>query len=143
MKKPSVPRRWLFFIAGSLWSIAGIILIERAYGWLTDFDTNRLVVTLILALGLALVFYFGVFIKTVKKNINRIKSFPEDVCIFAFTAWKGYLIVTVMVISGILLRNSIFPRHYLALLYVAMGVSLIIGGSMFFTNFFKNRDKRK
>ena len=143
MKKPSVPRHWLFFIAGTLWMIAGFILIERAYGWLTDFDTGRLIITLALSIVLGLVFYFGGFIKTVRKNTNRIKSLPEDVCLFAFTAWKGYIIIAVMVAGGILIRNSAFPKHYLALLYNAMGVSLLIGGSRFFASFISNRKHRK
>jgi hypothetical protein len=143
MKKPAVPRRWLFIIAGGIWMIAGIILIERAYNWLSDFDANQLILLLILAIFLALVIYFSGFIKIVRKNINRINSLPEKVCIFAFTAWKGYVIIAIMVTAGIILRNSAFPKHYLALIYLAMGGSLLIGGVVFLSKLFGNKLSRK
>jgi drug/metabolite transporter (DMT)-like permease len=143
VKKLSVPRRWLFLIAGGIWSAAGIILIERAYGWLSDFDATRLVFILCLATLLALVFYIAGFIKVVRKNIERINSLPENVCIFAFTAWKGYIIIAIMVFAGILLRNSTFPKHYLALFYVAMGGSLLMGGCLFLMKYYKTTTKGK
>jgi hypothetical protein len=143
MKKPAVPRRWLFAVAGGIWIIAGVILIERAYGWLTDFETNHLILILPLAFILALVVYVGGFIKIVRKNINRINSLPDPVCLFAFTAWKGYVIIAVMVVSGILLRNSAFPKHYLTLAYLAMGGSLLIGGLTFISKFPGNKPGRK
>ena len=143
MKKPSVPRRWLLLIAGGMWTAAGIILIERAYGWLTDIEIIRLIITLVLAIVLGLVFYYGGFMKIAIKNINRINSLPENVCLFAFTAWKGYLVIIIMVIGGILLRNSSVPKHYLTLIYLAMGITLLMGSSNFFVKFFVNHTTRK
>jgi len=143
LQKPSVPRKWLYAIAGVLWSAAGFILIERAYGWLEDLASEQLLFVLSLGVTLALIFYFAGFIKIARKNINRINSLPESVCIFAFTAWKGYLVIAVMVTAGILLRHSSFPKHYLAVFYVAMGGSLLLGSSLFYTKFIKNIYRRK
>jgi hypothetical protein len=143
MNKPSVPRRWLFLIAGSLWSIAGLILIERAYEWLNDFETEQLLLILLLGAALASLFFFTIFIKVARKNINRLFSLPESVCIFAFTAWKGYFLIAFMVTAGIIVRNSSFPKHYLAVLYVAMGGALLMGSFMFHKNFFIKKIKRK
>ncbi len=141
--KPSVPRRWLYAIAGLIWSVAGFILIERAYGWLDDLETGQLIIVLSLGAGLSLIFHFFGFIKLARKNINRINSLPESVCIFAFTAWKGYLIIAFMVTAGILLRNSSFPKHYLSVLYVAMGGSLLMGSGLFYVKYFHHNPKRK
>ena len=143
LQKPSVSRKWLYAIAGFLWNVAGFILIERAYEWLEDLSSEQLLVVLSLGIMLALIFYFAGFIKIARKNINRIASLPESVCIFAFTAWKGYLIIAVMVTAGILLRHSSFTKHYLAVFYVAMGGSLLLGSSLFYTKFFKNILSRK
>lgn len=143
ISKPSVPRMWLYAIAGLIWSVAGFILIERAYGWLDDLETVQLIIVLSLGTGLSLIFYFFGFIKIARKNLNRINTLPESVCIFAFTAWKGYLIIAFMVTAGILLRNSAFPKHYLSVLYVAMGGSLLMGSSLFYMKFFNHNSKRK
>ncbi len=143
LQKPSVPRKWLYAIAGVLWSAAGFILIERAYGWLEDLASEQLLFVLSLGVTLALIFYFAGFIKIARKNINRINSLPDSVCIFAFTAWKGYLIIVVMVTASILLRHSSFPKHYLAVFYIAMGGSLLLGSSLFYTKLFKNIYRRK
>ncbi|MBI5020693.1 MAG: hypothetical protein HZB59_04600 [Ignavibacteriales bacterium] len=136
MMKPAVPRRWLFLIAGSLWSIAGLILIERAYEWLNDYETEQLLLILLLGAALALLFFFTMFIRVARKNINRLFSLPDSVCIFAFTAWKGYFLIAFMVSAGIIVRNSSFPKHYLAVIYVAMGGALLLGSFMFHKNYF-------
>ena len=143
MNKPSVPRRWLFLIAGSLWSIAGLILIERAYEWLNDFETEQLLLILLLGAALAALFFFTMFIKVARKNAKRIQNLPADVCIFAFTAWKGYFLIAFMVTAGIIVRNSSFPKHYLAVIYTAMGGALLMGSFIFHKQFFKHRTKRK
>lgn len=141
--KPSVPKQLLYFISGTLWGVAGIILIERAYLWLSDYETEQLVLVICLGVILAIIFYFSVFRKIVQKSINRIKSLPDSVCIFAFTAWKGYLIIAIMVTAGIILRHSAFSKHYLAVLYLAMGGSLFIGSILFYYNYFKKSSRRK
>jgi len=137
MTKPAVPRKWLFFIAGTLWMAVSILLSVRAYLWLADFETSQKILILLAGLILTLIFYFSGFIKVARRNIERINSLPQSVCVFAFTAWKGYIIIAIMVTLGILLRNSSFPKHYLAVLYISMAGSLIFGSSLFYLKFFK------
>jgi len=141
--KPAVQRKWLYGLAGLLWTIAGTILIERAYGWLTDLTTGELLIVLSLGIIFTLIFYFFGFIKIARKNIIRLNSLPDSVCVFAFTAWKGYFIIAFMITSGILLRHSSFPKHFLAVLYVAMGGSLLLGSILFYLNFIKQITNRK
>lgn len=143
MKKPAVPRKWLFLIAGTIWMAAGITLIARTYEWLKYFDKGQLIIMFSLGIMLALIFYFSGFIKIARKNVNRINSLPDSVCIFAFTAWKGYLIIAIMITIGIILRNSAFPKHYLAVFYIAMGGPLLMGSYLFYKKFInKIFDKR-
>jgi len=130
-------------MAGLLWTIAGSILVERAYGWLYDLETGQLIVVLSLSSVLGLIFFFSGFIKIARKNINRIKSLPDQASVFAFSSWKGYIIIAIMVTAGIMLRNSSFPKHYLAVLYVAMGGSLLMGSFLFYQNYFSGAVRRK
>ena len=141
--KPAISKQYLLVISGIIWSIAGIILIERAYIWLSDFKAERLIIVALSGILLGLVFYFAGFIKLARKNIKRIISLPDQVCIFAFTAWKGYLIIAIMVTCGIILRQSSISKHYLAVFYVAMGIALIMGSILFHINYFKNISKGK
>jgi hypothetical protein len=58
------------------------------------------------------------------------------VCAFAFTAWRGYIIMGGMVVLGLTLRNSSIPKIYLSVPYGAMGGMLLIGSTRFFRRFF-------
>lgn len=73
--------------------------------------------------------------KAASRNINRIKDLPDRSCVFAFTAWRGYGLVAVMVLLGSLLRQSPLPKPYLAVLYVAMGGSLVLSSLLFYRSF--------
>ncbi len=137
MTKPAVPRKWLFFIAGTIWILVSILLSVRAYIWLAELETSQIILNFIAGLILTLIFYFSGFIKVVKRNIERIDTLPQSVCIFAFTAWKGYIMIAIMVTLGVLLRNSYLPKLYLAVLYISMGGSLMLGSSLFYSKFFK------
>ena len=52
------------------------------------------------------------------------------------------LIIT-MIIMGILLRHSSISKHYLAVFYIAMGVSLIIGSMSFYNKYLQPTQKKK
>ena len=47
-------------------------------------------------------------------------------CVFAFMPWKSYILVIIMMATGILLRHSPIPKLYLAVLYAAIGTALIL-----------------
>jgi hypothetical protein len=68
------------------------------------------------------------FSQIVEKNIKRIRKLPEWPCLFAFQAWKSYLLIAVMISMGIFLRQSHFvPRYLLAVGYLGMGSALLWG----------------
>jgi hypothetical protein len=69
------------------------------------------------------------FSKIALKNISRLCILPDKTCIFAFQAWKSYLIIILMILLGITLRHSPIPRPYLAVIYTT------IGGALFFSSF--------
>lgn len=124
--KPAVSKYLLVAIAGFMWSTVGVMLCSMAYFWLKE-------VALLTALPLGLfgivlslaVYRFG-FSGIAKKNIDRICLLPEKGCVFAFQAWKSYLIIAVMITLGIILRQSSIPKHYLAIVYTTIGGALLM-----------------
>jgi hypothetical protein len=133
---PAVPRRWLFAIAGMLWAGVGVLLYTRAIFWLGGLALSAALSMNAVAIILAFVGYTSLFYRIVQRNIARIGTLPEHVCAFAFTAWRGYIIMGGMVVLGLTLRNSSIPKIYLSVPYGAMGGMLLIGSTRFFRRFF-------
>lgn len=132
---PSLPRRYLFILAGAFWTIAGMILCARAFSWLLHFPLKTEVVLESLSAALAVLFYTLLFFKIVRRNIDRIHKLPERAPFFAFTAWQGYLMIGLMITLGIALRQSPIPKVYLAIPYTTMGIALLIGSIKFYRQF--------
>lgn len=132
---PAIPRQFLFLIAGVIWTGVGVLLCGRAIVWLMAL--SPVVGITLVAAGLLIAgtgYYYG-FFKVVKKNMDRIANLPERVCMFAFTAWRGYFMIGLMVTLGITLRNSPLPKVYLVLPYLTMGAVLLIGSFSFYRRF--------
>jgi len=124
--KPAVSRYWLISLAGLLWSAVGVMLCRLAYLWLTAVPWGGAVFLGISGILLALIAYRFGFSRIVGKNIDRIQQFSEKGCIFAFQAWKSYLIIVIMVALGLFLRYSPLPKQYLAVVYLAVGGALFL-----------------
>jgi len=105
---PAVSKYWLIALAGLLWSMVGITLCRLAYIWLTSVNWS---------LGLPL---------------GLLCLLSDKSCIFAFQAWKSYLIIIFMITLGMVLRNSPIPRHFLAVIYAAIGGALFVSSFHFY-----------
>jgi hypothetical protein len=132
---PAVPRHYLFALAGALWTIAGVLLCVRGEIWLEVFPLGMEFALESIGVGLAVAGYLFVFIRVVQKNLDRISRLPERACLFAFTAWYGYLMIALMMTIGMALRNTEIPKYYLSIPYTAMGVILLIGSLRFYRRF--------
>jgi hypothetical protein len=77
----------------------------------------------------------------VQKNLDRIERLPERACLFAFTAWHGYIMIALMIMIGFTLRNSAIPMYYLSIPYTAMGGTLLIGSLRFYRQFLAARTR--
>jgi len=133
---PAIPKRFLFILAGIAWTIAGAILLFRTIPWFEDLSGIADALLLSFSIILAVAGHFYLFSRLVEKNIARIGTLPERVCLFAFTAWRGYAMIALMVTIGISLRSSALPRYYLAVPYSAMGLILIAGSVRFFREYY-------
>ncbi len=132
---PAVPKRWLFLLAGFVWTAVGTFLCYRAAGWLATTAATETALLAFLGLLLALASSRFMLSKAASRNVKRIKSLPDRSCVFAFSAWRGYGLIAVMVLLGMLLRQSALPKPYLAVLYVAMGGSLVLSSMLFYRSF--------
>jgi hypothetical protein len=135
--KPAVPKVILLFLAGGLWLGVGCMLLVLAVSWLQEaVQINRALFAgagVVLAL---LIHHFG-FLKIVDKNLGRILPSDEKKCVFSFMPWKSYLLIPVMITLGILLRHSALPKHYLAILYIAIGLALALSSVRYMRYFLK------
>lgn len=130
--KPTVARRFLLLLAGLLWSGVGILLCSMAGGWLlrAPWPTNILGAGVGVASGF-LIYRYG-FSRIALKNIERISKKPEQVCLFAFQAWRSYLLITIMMALGFILRHSALPRYVLAVIYSAVGSGLTLSSILYY-----------
>ena len=133
--KPAVPRHYLFAIAGGLWTFAGALLCIRAALWLDAFSDMTGGALELISLLLAGIVYVFFFFKVVQKSIDRISGLPDRACLFAFTAWHGYIMIALMITIGITLRSTSVPKFLLSIPYTAMGGILLIGSLRFYRTF--------
>ncbi len=129
---PSVPRRRLLLLAGLLWSLAGASLIFTACFWLAELDWPISTVGGFVGLGGGFCIYRLGFSRIAVKNIRRIDLQPNQVCLFAFQAWRSYLLIALMMLLGYTLRQSHLPRLVLAIIYSAIGTGLSLSSLLYY-----------
>ncbi len=135
--KPAVNKNILLFLAGFIWVSVGIMLLFLAFSWLSIISNINIYLFggtgVVLAI---LVHHFG-FLKIVDKNLERILPLEEKKCLFSFIPWKSYLVILVMITMGAILRHSVIPKQYLAILYTAIGLALILSSVRYLRIFFR------
>ena len=124
--KPSVNKQVLLLLAGFLWIAVGIMLLHYSYRWLFIAHDNHWLVFSGIGIGLAMLIHHFGFLKIVDRNLQRILPMEGKKCVFSFMPWKSYLMISVMMTTGILLRHSSIPKPYLSVLYTGVGLALIL-----------------
>jgi uncharacterized membrane protein len=135
-----VERRWLFSIAGVVWSAVGLLLLGYAIVWLAPVDVRTEVVLALTGAGLALLAARYLFARIVRSNIARIERGPARASAFSFQAWRSYVVTVFMIALGITLRHSAIPRPALAVVYEAIGGALLITSLLYHRRFFASGD---
>lgn len=113
------------------------MLCRLAYGWFMATPSLPVLVLAVLGLVLAVTMSIFVFSGMAHKNILRIRAYQEKVCVFAFQAWKSYLIIIFMVALGITLRSSPLPKPYLAVIYTTIGGALFLASINYYVSFYR------
>jgi hypothetical protein len=124
--KPAVSKYGLMAMAGLLWTTVGLGLCRLGYKWVSLLPGTRAMSCGGAGIFLALVAYRFSFCKIAVKNIARLCRLPDKGCLFAFQAWRSYLIIGLMIGLGLVLRHSQIPKIYLAIVYFAVGGALIL-----------------
>ena len=130
--KPAVSKYWLIAMAGMMWSFVGLMLCRLAYFWLSPLPWQESFLLGTLGMILALAAYRFGFSKIARKNIDRLCLLADKSCIFAFQAWRSYLIILFMILLGLSLRRSPLPRPYLAVIYITIGGALFLASFQFY-----------
>lgn len=130
---PRVSKRFLLIVAAFFWTFAGTMLLSR--GVVLSHNIRHLhwisMLVSVLAGGL---FYLFLFNKISSGHVSRIISLrSERPSVFSFFSLRSYILMTVMISSGIILRKSgiLYPGT-LSLVYITMGIPLLLSSMRFF-----------
>ena len=135
--KPAATNHFLLFLAGLVWIFVGITLLFLAFSWLSKASNINVQLFTIAGVILALVVHHLAFLKIADNNLQRILLMHHKSCLFAFIPWKSYLIIAVMITMGAILRHSTIPKHYLAVLYIGIGLALVLSSVRYFRVFIR------
>ncbi len=134
---PAVDKKALIALSGIMWLVVGLMLCKLAVGWLSQASAkNALWLGLSGAILSLLIFHLG-FLKLVYKNVERILSQKNKMCIFAFQPWKSYIIVAIMIGMGTALRHSPLPKPYLSVIYIGFGGAMFWSSLKYFRVLFR------
>lgn len=123
----------LLIIAGCVWAAAGAnilkIGVSASHGvwalWMIG-----------LAVLVFLAFHIFVFTKLVRKHTARIRAYEEKVHVHHFFDKKSYLIMAIMMTTGISLRVfGLIPDAGIAFFYTGLGTALVFAGIGFLGHF--------
>ncbi|MFZ0614434.1 MAG: hypothetical protein WAM73_19475 [Desulfobacterales bacterium] len=130
--KPAVPKYALMAIAGLLWTTVGLGLCRLGYKWVSLLPGAWSLPIGTAGVALAVIAYRASFSAIVAKNIERLCRLPARGCLFAFQAWRSYLIIVLMIGLGVVLRHSPVPKALLAVVYFAIGGALVLGSFRYY-----------
>lgn len=127
--KTSVTKKDLLIMAGILWIFAGSMVMKIGIESYFRLNIRALYYTPII-IGVFLLFYFEVFSKLVNKNFKRIGRLKdEERKIYSFMDKKSYLIMAIMMTSGILIRRELhLPMIFFFTFYTGLGAALFTAG---------------
>jgi hypothetical protein len=126
--KPAARARTHLLAAALLWTIVGLGLAAAGIAW--SFGSAFPWSLLLAVAGVAAGVVKGLLVirKMADWNTARIIARGDGHCLGGFLAPKTWLLIIIMMSSGILLRRSGVPRPILGVLYTAVGTGLLFGG---------------
>jgi hypothetical protein len=131
--KLNFPKRYLLFCAAFVWTFAGGMLLFK--GILILYKINLFLgLRIIVSTIGGLIFYLALFSKISLKHARRIIELKNDKpFLFAFFSIKSYILMIIMITSGILLRMSgIISQQNLSVVYLTMGIPLFLSAFRFY-----------
>jgi hypothetical protein len=99
------------------------MLMVRGFGWIGSGMARWLLVPALL-IGTAKSLL--VLDKTARKSLARIMQLNDNTCIGAVYSWKTWLLVALMMASGITMRRLTEPGMVIGTIYLAIGWALFL-----------------
>ncbi len=140
---PRVSKRILLFIAAIAWTVAGGILLTRGIIMAMNSPNNVKYILGGSTIG-GILFFILLFSHISRKHTDRIlKMKIQKPYAFSFFNIRSYILMTIMISGGILLRLSgLVSQAVLCILYITMGIPLFLSAFRFYyTGIFYNRVK--
>ncbi len=131
--KPGIAKRYLLFLAAFVWTFAGGMLLYKGISYF-GYAKNYLWLNIVVSSVGGLLFYLLLFSKISLKHVRRIIALKSDFpCLFSFFSIKSYLIMTIMITSGILLKKlNIISPEPLSVIDATMGIPLLMSAFRFY-----------
>jgi hypothetical protein len=125
--KPAAKARTHLLMAAGLWTAVGLGLSTLGFIWC--FAARIPWPFVLAALGIVAGSLKGRFVlrRLAEKNAARVIRRGDGQCLGGFLSVKTWLLVALMMTSGILLRRSGVPHPILGVLYSAIGTALLAG----------------
>jgi len=131
--KPTTSKRYLLFLAALAWTVAGSVLLGKA-SLLFYSSTHYFWLRIIFSSLGGLLFYLLLFSKLSVKHTHRILAMENETpCLFSFFSLKSYVLMSIMITAGVLLRKSgLLSSDCLAIVYLTMGIPLFLSSIRFY-----------
>ena len=131
--KAGISKKYLLFVAAIVWTFAGVMLIKRGIGLVSE---TKLTLGLSFLIGIfgGTIFYMLLFSGISLKHSLRISLIKvEKPCIFSFFNFKSYIMMLIMISGGIILRTSdILDHSGIGTFYIIMGFPLLFSSFRFY-----------
>ena len=128
--KPTVGHPVLLLLSGLMWSSVGLLLLSlsgrRLQGEHWAF--------VLLGVALTWPLYRLIFARLLRRNLARLATLQDRVCILAFQSGRVYLLVVLMMGLAIGLRVTGLPDAWLGSLYLAIGGAKLLSGLAYFAH---------
>ncbi len=111
------------FIAPFIWTAVGTLLMVRGLGWI-GFSMTCWV--LLGAVFVGTIKSLTILDRSAKKTLQRIMGLNDNTCIGAVYPWRTWLLVILMMASGITLRSLTEPGLFIGTVYFAVGWGLLL-----------------
>ena len=124
-----------------MWTAVGVMLMSLAVCWLQTLGLPAALPYAFAGVLLALAFYFLSFSRLAGKNVGRIEQIRgKKTGLFAFQAWKSYLVIVFMIALGITLRHyTPIPKPLLAIVYIGVGGGLFLSSIRYYEHLWNGR----
>ena len=125
--KPAARVRTHLLAAAALWTVVGCGLATAGLVWCVGSTFPSSLAWAVGGISIGLLKGSFIIRKFAERNTARLIARGDGRCLGGFLSARTWLLVILMMTSGILLRRSSIPRPVLGIIYAAVGTALLSG----------------